>query len=84
MGSFIGIQVFPKAVSMLESGAVGLSNLITHRLSMEELPAGIAELAAGHGVKGVCFPGNRGRESDADFSDSAIADSGVGMESHFA
>jgi threonine dehydrogenase-like Zn-dependent dehydrogenase len=56
LGSFIGIQVFPKAVRMLESGAVQLSGLITQRLSLEELPAGIAELAAGRGAKGVCFP----------------------------
>jgi (R,R)-butanediol dehydrogenase/meso-butanediol dehydrogenase/diacetyl reductase len=56
LGSFIGIQVFSKAVTMLGSGAVTLSDLITHRLSLEELPAGIADLAAGHGAKGVCFP----------------------------
>lgn len=56
LGSFIGIQVFPKAVRMLESGAVTLDDLVTHRLSLEELPAGIADLAAGHGAKGVCFP----------------------------
>jgi (R,R)-butanediol dehydrogenase/meso-butanediol dehydrogenase/diacetyl reductase len=56
LGSFIGIHVFPKAVKMLESGAVKLSDLITHRLSLEELPAGIAELAAGRGAKGACFP----------------------------
>jgi threonine dehydrogenase-like Zn-dependent dehydrogenase len=56
LGSFIGIHLFPKAVQMLESGAVTLSDLITHRLSLAELPAGIAELAAGRGAKGVCFP----------------------------
>lgn len=56
LGSFIGIHVFPRAVKMLESGVVQLSDLITHRLSLEELPAGIAELAAGRGAKGVCFP----------------------------
>ena len=56
LGSFIGIHLFPKAVQMLESGAVRLSDLITHRLSLAELPDGIAELAAGHGAKGVCFP----------------------------
>lgn len=56
LGSFIGIHVFPKAVKMLESGAVKLSDLITHRLSLEELPTGIAELAAGRGAKGACFP----------------------------
>jgi threonine dehydrogenase-like Zn-dependent dehydrogenase len=56
LGSFIGIQVFPQAVKMLESRTVQLGDLITHRLSLSELPAGIAELAAGHGAKGVCFP----------------------------
>ncbi len=56
LGSFIGIHVFPKAVRILESGAVNLNDLITHRLSLAELPAGIAELAAGQGAKGVCFP----------------------------
>lgn len=56
LGSFIGINLFPKAVRLLESGAVTLSGLITHRLSLAELPMGIAELAAGRGAKGVCFP----------------------------
>jgi (R,R)-butanediol dehydrogenase/meso-butanediol dehydrogenase/diacetyl reductase len=56
LGSFIGIHCFPKAVSMLESGRVTLGDLITHRLSLEELPAGIEELAKGQGAKGVCFP----------------------------
>ncbi len=56
LGSFIGLQVFPQAVKMLESGAVNLTGLITHRLSLAELPAGIAELAAGRGAKGVCLP----------------------------
>lgn len=56
LGSFIGIQVFPQAIRMLESGAVELTNLITHRLSLAELPQGIAELAAGRGAKGVCLP----------------------------
>jgi 2-desacetyl-2-hydroxyethyl bacteriochlorophyllide A dehydrogenase len=56
LGSFIGLHQFPKAVQMLESGALRLSGLITHRLSLEDLPAAIVELAAGRGAKGVCFP----------------------------
>jgi hypothetical protein len=35
---------------------VSLTDLVTHRLSLPELPAGIAELAAGRGAKGICFP----------------------------
>lgn len=56
LGSFIGLHQFPRAVQMLESGALRLGGLITHRLSLAELPGGIADLAAGHGAKGVCFP----------------------------
>lgn len=56
LGSFIGLNLFPKAVQLLESGVVALSSLITHRLSLAELPAGIKELATGHGAKGVCLP----------------------------
>jgi len=56
LGSFIGIRAFPQAVAVLERGTVTLTDLITHRLSLAELPAGIAELASGQGAKGVCFP----------------------------
>ena len=55
-GSFIGPYHFPKALRMLESGAVQLSDLITHRLTLSELPAGISELATGQGAKGICIP----------------------------
>ncbi len=56
LGSFIGINNFPQAVHMLESKTLTLSDLVTHRLSLKELPAGMAELAAGRGAKGICFP----------------------------
>jgi threonine dehydrogenase-like Zn-dependent dehydrogenase len=56
LGSFIGINLFPQAVRMLAGGSVQFSDLITHRLALAELPAGIEELAAGQGAKGVCFP----------------------------
>ena len=56
LGSFIGINHFPQAVHILESRTLTLSNLVTHRLSLKELPAGMAELTAGRGAKGVCFP----------------------------
>ena len=55
LGSFIGPYHFPKAIQMLESGAVRLSDLVTHRLSLRELPAGIKELATGQGCKGICL-----------------------------
>ncbi len=57
LGSFIGPYHFPKAIQMLESGVVQLRDLITHRLTLAELPAGIRELTAGRGAKGICLPG---------------------------
>ncbi|KPL21547.1 MAG: hypothetical protein AMJ93_09395 [Anaerolineae bacterium SM23_84] len=56
LGSYIGINQFPRAIEALQSGAVKLEGLVTHRLSLEELPAGIAELTRGHGAKALCFP----------------------------
>jgi threonine dehydrogenase-like Zn-dependent dehydrogenase len=56
LGSFIGLQLFPLAAGLLANGTVTFTDLVTHRLSLPELPAGIAELAAGRGAKGVCFP----------------------------
>ena len=56
LGSFIGLHQFPQAVQMLQSSALRLGGLITHRLSLPELPSGIADLSAGRGAKGVCFP----------------------------
>lgn len=56
LGSFIGIHLFPQAVHMLEHDTLHLRRLITHRLPLKELAAGIEELAAGRGAKGVCFP----------------------------
>ncbi len=55
LGSYLGPCHFPKVVRALEHGSVDLTDLVTHRLSLSELPAGIKELAAGRGAKGICF-----------------------------
>jgi len=54
LGSYIGLDQYPRAIQMLESGAVQLTDLITHRLSLGQLAEGIKELAAGRGAKGIC------------------------------
>jgi threonine dehydrogenase-like Zn-dependent dehydrogenase len=50
IGSFVGQDVFPAAVSLLEGG-LDLAPLVTHRIGLEELPAALDELRAGRAVK---------------------------------
>jgi threonine dehydrogenase-like Zn-dependent dehydrogenase len=50
IGSFVGQDVFPAAVSLLESG-LELAPLVTHRIGLDELPAALDELRAGRAVK---------------------------------
>ena len=56
LGSFIGCDQFPRALQMLQSGALRLSGLITHRTGLDGLAGAIAELASGRGAKGMCYP----------------------------
>jgi len=51
VGSFVGREVFPDAIRLLEQGRLDLSPLVTHRIGLEELPAAIGELRAGRAVK---------------------------------
>jgi len=55
-GTFIGINTFPTAIRMLESGAIKPSVLITHRLPLERIHEGIDALRAGQGIKAVVLP----------------------------
>jgi threonine dehydrogenase-like Zn-dependent dehydrogenase len=51
VGSFVGQDVFPEAIRLLESGRLDLEPLVTHRIGLEELPAAVEELRAGRAVK---------------------------------
>jgi threonine dehydrogenase-like Zn-dependent dehydrogenase len=50
IGSFVGQDVFPAAVALLEGG-LDLAPLVTHRIALEDLPAAVEELRAGRAVK---------------------------------
>jgi (R,R)-butanediol dehydrogenase/meso-butanediol dehydrogenase/diacetyl reductase len=50
-GTFIGVNTFPTAIQMLESGALKPSVLITHRLHLGRIEDGIAALRAGEAIK---------------------------------
>jgi threonine dehydrogenase-like Zn-dependent dehydrogenase len=51
IGSFVGQDVFPDAIRLLEQGQLDLEPLVTHRIGLEELPAAVGELRAGRAVK---------------------------------
>jgi threonine dehydrogenase-like Zn-dependent dehydrogenase len=51
IGTFVGQDVFPTTVDLLERGAVDWSPLVSHRIALEELPGAVDELRAGRAVK---------------------------------
>ncbi len=51
VGSFVGRNVFPDAIRLLEQGRIDFEPLVTHRIGLEELPAAVEELRAGRAVK---------------------------------
>jgi threonine dehydrogenase-like Zn-dependent dehydrogenase len=51
IGSFVGQDVFPDAIRLLEQGRLDLEPLVTHRISLAELPGAVEELRAGRAVK---------------------------------
>jgi threonine dehydrogenase-like Zn-dependent dehydrogenase len=51
VGSFVGKDVFPDAIRLLEQGRLDLEPLVTHRISLEHLPEAVEELRTGRAVK---------------------------------
>mgnify|MGYP005837942023 CR=1 FL=1 len=55
-GTYIGINTFPPAIKMLESGVLKPSTLITHRLKLEEIHKAFEASRAGETIKVVIRP----------------------------
>jgi 2-desacetyl-2-hydroxyethyl bacteriochlorophyllide A dehydrogenase len=51
VGSYVGQDVLPDAIRLLEQGRIDFARLVTHRIAVEELPAAIDELRAGRALK---------------------------------
>jgi threonine dehydrogenase-like Zn-dependent dehydrogenase len=51
VGTFVGQDVFPAAIRLLEQGKIDFGPLVTHRIAVEELPRAIDELRAGRAAK---------------------------------
>jgi threonine dehydrogenase-like Zn-dependent dehydrogenase len=55
-GTYVGINTFPIAIKRLESGVIKPSVMLTHKLSLPELPRGIELLRTGEAIKVVITP----------------------------
>jgi threonine dehydrogenase-like Zn-dependent dehydrogenase len=53
MGAYVGSNVFPKAARILASGLVDLGPMISHRVTLEELPRALDAIREGTAVKVV-------------------------------
>lgn len=53
VGAFVGQDVFPAAIRLVEQGRLPLERLVTHRVPVEGLAAALDELRAGRAVKVV-------------------------------
>jgi 2-desacetyl-2-hydroxyethyl bacteriochlorophyllide A dehydrogenase len=51
IGTFVGQDVFPPAIRLLEQGAIDFERLVSHRIELDELPAAVEELRRGRAVK---------------------------------
>jgi 2-desacetyl-2-hydroxyethyl bacteriochlorophyllide A dehydrogenase len=51
VGSYVGQDVFPDAVRLLEQGRIDFTPIVTHRIAVDELPAAVEELRAGRALK---------------------------------
>jgi len=56
IGSFIQQTAFPKVVRILEAGLLPVEKLITHRLPLAEVGAGLEAMRAGEAIKVVVEP----------------------------
>ena len=51
VGSYVGQDVFPAAIRLLEQERIGFARLVTHRISVDELPGAVGDLRAGRAIK---------------------------------
>lgn len=57
VGSFVGQQVFPAAIALIESGRLDLGHVVSHTGSIDDLPGLVAASREGRVVKAVILPG---------------------------
>jgi len=51
LGSYVGQDVFPDAIRLLEQGRIDFSPIVTHRVAVDGLPGAIDELRSGRALK---------------------------------
>jgi threonine dehydrogenase-like Zn-dependent dehydrogenase len=56
VGSYVGRQMFPRSIAVLQSGVLDLAPFISHEITIAELPTAIAEARAGKAMKVLVLP----------------------------
>jgi L-gulonate 5-dehydrogenase len=51
LGAYVGQEVFPRAIELLERREIDPTPLVTHRIGLDDLPEAVEELRAGRAVK---------------------------------
>jgi threonine dehydrogenase-like Zn-dependent dehydrogenase len=53
IGAYVGLNQFPRAVRLLEADTIDFGSLVSHRVSLPQMPDAVEELRAGRAVKAV-------------------------------
>lgn len=56
VGSYVGRQMFPRSIAVLESGVLDLAPFISHEITIAELPPAIEEARVGKAMKVLVLP----------------------------
>ena len=57
LGSFIANDTFPETVSLLESGSLNFSRLVTHKFELKDINAAVDAMRSGEAIKVLVNPG---------------------------
>ena len=55
-GTFVGVNMFPPAIRMLETGVIKLSDMLSHRIPLSNIKEGFESIYAGEAIKVMVEP----------------------------
>lgn len=56
LGTFIANHTFPQTIKLLETTGIPLEKLVTHRITLDELPQGIQTMRGGEAIEMLVMP----------------------------
>ena len=55
-GTFVGVNMFPPVIRMLETGVISLADLLSHRIPLSDIHRGFEAIHAGEAIKVMVVP----------------------------